>query len=107
MTKAFLAAVALGAATFTFGGSASAMPIDVGASTGSSGATQVAWYCNRNGRHCVRAPRRGYVVRNNCNWNGRYCAPFAVGPRVVAPRAFVPAPRVVVKPNRGKVVIRP
>jgi hypothetical protein len=107
MMKAFLAAVAFGAAATMFSAPASAMPIDIGPGAGTAAATKVAWYCNRNGRHCVRAPRRGYALRRNCNWNGRYCGPVVVAPRrpvIVAPR--VVAPRVVVRPS-GRVVIRP
>jgi hypothetical protein len=105
--KMLLSAAAFGAAAFAFAGPAMAMPIDAGAKAGAAGTTQVAWYCNRNGRHCVRAPRQGYAFRGNCNWNGRFCAPIVVAPPRVVVRPFVPAPRVVVKPNRGKVVIRP
>lgn len=104
--KMLLSAAAFGAAAFAFGGPASAMPIDTGANAGNAGTTQIAWYCNRNGRHCVRTPRRGYAYRGNCNWNGRFCAPIVVAPRAHV-RPFVGTPRIVVKPNRGKVVIRP
>lgn len=108
MLKTLLTAAAFGAATFAFGSGASAMTLDKGVAAGTAGATQVAWYCNRNGRHCVRAPRAGYAFRGNCNWNGSFCAPIVVAPpRVVVRPPVVVAPRVVVKPNRGKVVIRP
>jgi hypothetical protein len=110
MLKTLLAAGALAASAFAFSGTASAMPVDSGATAGVSGATKVAWYCNANGRHCVRGPRAGYVVRNDCNWNGVACVPFVVAPPAVVvrpPVVVAPAPRVVVKPNAGKVVIRP
>lgn len=102
MIRIIFATVAAGATAFAFAGAASAMPIDTGAKPGTAKVTKVAWYCNANGRHCVRAPRAGYALRTNCNWNGSFCAPIVVAPRVVAP-----APKVVVKPNAGKVVVRP
>jgi hypothetical protein len=114
MLKTLLAAGALAASAFAFAGTASAMPVDSGATAGAAGVTKVAWYCNANGRHCVRAPRAGYAMRNDCNWNGVACLPIVVAPPVVVapPRVVVrppvvvaPAPRVVVKP--GKVVVRP
>ena len=110
MLKTLFAAGALAASAFAFSGTASAMRIDAGANAGVSGATKVAWYCNRNGRHCVRGPRAGYVMRNDCNWNGVACLPIVVAPPAVVvrpPVVVAPAPRVVVKPNSGKVVIRP
>lgn len=114
MVKSLLAAAAFAATAFAFGGSASAMPVDTGATAGASGiVTKVAWYCNNNGRHCVKAPRAGYVMRNDCNWNGVACLPIVVAPVapvVVAPAPVIvaPAPRVVVKtkPN-GNVVVKP
>jgi hypothetical protein len=113
MVKKFLAAAAFAGTAFAFAAPASAMTVDAGPVAGKSGATTVAWYCNNNGRHCVRAPRAGYIARNDCNWNGSFCAPIVVAPRVVvrppvvvAPRVVVrPAPRVVVRP--GGVVVRP
>jgi hypothetical protein len=43
-----------------------------------------AWYCNPNGRHCTREPRRGYIVRP--------APPVVVPPVVVAPPPVVVIP---------------
>lgn len=106
MVKSLLAAAAFAATAFAFGGTAQAMPVDAGATAGLAGATKIAWYCNGNGRHCVRAPRAGYMMRNDCNWNGVACLPIVVAPPVIVAPVVV-APRVVVKqkPN-GNVVVK-
>lgn len=123
MIKTLLAAVAVAGGALAMALPASAMTVDLGAGVTKSAATQVAWYCNANGRHCVQGPRPGYRVRNgwapNCaagwGWDGYRCArgvviapaPVVVAPPVVVrPGPVVVAPGVKVRPN-GTVVIRP
>jgi hypothetical protein len=93
---------------------ASALPIaKIAGAESTPRAETVAWYCNANGKHCVKAPRAGYVVRPawepacavGWTFNGYTC----VAPVVVKPRPIVvaPAPVVVVKPRPVVVVKKP